>query len=433
MTMTPDMVRETFRKAACHLVPGVAERNRAIGRGAVEVSGSGAEVTLSDGRTVLDFGNYAVTLFGHRPARVIEAVHDALDLMPTTTRLLASPYSADLAARLVELLDPGRLTRVWFGLNGADAVEVTLKLAIAQTGRPAILAVENGFHGKSMGALAATADPERRKAVSAFLGDARHIPLDAGAVARAAQEAPFAALIVEPVQGEGGGRPLPPDLLRRWRADARAAGAFFISDEIQCGLRRCGSPSLAVDYGLAPDAVLLGKPLGGGVMPLSAAICTSELFAPLLDDPFFHSATFSGHPLSCAAGLAALDLLNELADEFRVVAAALAKGIAEIAQQHPEVVAVGRTTGLLGALQFTSSERAGLATLEAARQGLLLAPCVTDMSVVRVLPPVVATEQQMATAIDALHATCRAVARRTSRSPTPGVPATQDLPSQFPS
>jgi putrescine aminotransferase len=433
MIMAPDMARETFRKAASHLVPGVAERNRAMGMGAVEASGSGAEVTLSDGRTVLDFGNYAVTLFGHRPARVIEAVRDALDLMPTTTKILASPYPAALAARLVNLLDPGRLTRVWFGLNGADAVEVALKLAIAQTGRPAILAVENGFHGKSMGALAATADPERRKAISAFLGDARHIPLDADAVARAVHEAPFAALIVEPVQGEGGGRPLPPDLLRRWRADARAAGAFFISDEIQCGLRRCGAPSLAVDYGLAPDAVLLGKPLGGGVMPLSAAICTPELFDPLLDDPFFHSATFSGHPLSCAAGLAALDLLAELADHFGVVAAALATGIAEVAQQHPEVVAVGRTTGLLGALQFTTQKRAGLAMLEAGRRGLLLSQCVTDTSVARVMPPVVATEEQMATAIAVLHATCRSVARRTSRLPTPGASATRDLSRQSPS
>lgn len=416
MTGISNTAGKTLRDAASHLVPGIAERHRAMGRGAVEVSGAGAEVTLSDGRTVLDFGSYAVALFGHRPARVVEAVRDALDSMPTTTKVLANPYSAALAARLVNLLDPGRLTRVWLGLNGADAVEVALKLAIAQTGRPALLAVEKGFHGKSMGALAATADPARRAAVSAFLGDARHIPPDADAVARAAADAPFAALIVEPVQGEGGGVALPSDLLRRWRADAREAGAFFISDEIQCGFRRCGAPSLAVQYGLEPDAVLLGKPLGGGVMPLSAAVCTPELFAPLLDDPFFHSATFSGHPLSCAAGLAALDLLDDLAEHFDQVATALTAGIAEVAKQHPEVVAAGRATGLLGALQFTTPEGAGLALLEASRRGLLLAQCVSDTCVVRVMPPVVTTEEQMASALAALHATCESVTRRTSPS-----------------
>jgi putrescine aminotransferase len=415
MTALLDTAADTFRSAASHLVPGIIERNRVIGMGAMEVAADGAEVTLSSGRTVLDFGNYAVTLFGHRPPRVIEAVREALQTMPTSTKVLANPRTTSLAARLAALLDPGRLTRVYLGLNGADAVEVALKLAIAQTGCPSLLAVERGFHGKSIGALAVTADPGRRRSLQGFFGNARHIPAEPDAVARAALDAPFAALIVEPVQGEGGGRALPPELLRRWSDDAHAAGAFVIADEIQCGLRRCGPVSLAVASGLAPDAVLLGKPLGGGVMPLSAAVCTDELFAPLLLDPFFHSATFSGHPLSCAAGLAALDLLEELADRFDPVSAALAAGVSQVAREHTEVVAASRCTGLLAAVEFSSPERAGLALLEAGRRGLLLAQCVTDQSVVRLLPPVVATDHQLAAATAILHATCAAVERRTTR------------------
>lgn len=399
--------------AAAHLVEGVAARHRVIGSGAVEQWAQGAQVRLSNGRTVLDFGSYAVPLFGHRPAEVLDAVREALDTMPTTTRLLANPYAARLARRIAELVDPGRLTRVWLGLNGADAVEAALKLAIARTGVPSVLAVENGFHGKSMGALALTYDPQRREPVRGFLGDVRHLPLEPDAVARAAAKAPFAALVVEPVQGEGGGRFLPKELLRRWSEDAHAAGAFVIADEIQCGLRRCGSVSLSVEYGIKPDAVLLGKPLGGGVMPLSAAVCTEELFAPLHDDPVFHTATFAGHPASCAAGLAAIDLLERWSERFEASGAALAEGLAALAKKYPDVLAETRAAGLFGVLEFATEAQAGLAILETGRRGLLLAQCLTAPNTLRMLPPVVVTEQQLDQAFDILDTCCRSVQRRT--------------------
>jgi len=396
--------------ARAHLVPGVADRHRIIGGGGIETAGDGARVRLSNGRSALDFGSYAVTLFGHRPPSVVAAVHRALDGLPTSTRLLANPHAAGLAARLAALVDPGRLERVCLGLNGSDAVEAALKLAIARTGRPAILAVEGAFHGKSMGALAATFDPVRRGPLAGFLGDVRHLPPEPAAVARALADEPAAALIVEPVQGEGGGRILPPDLLRRWARDAHDAGTYVIADEIQCGLRRCGPVSLSVAHGMRPDAVLLGKPLGGGVMPLSAAVCTEDLFRPLLDDPYFHTATFGGHPASCAAGIAALDLLDDL--PFDAVAADLAAGIAGLAGRHGGVLADVRSVGLFAALQFRSPDRAGLAVLEAGRRGLLLAQCLTAPDVVRVLPPVVATPDELAEGLSILDAACRAVARR---------------------
>jgi putrescine aminotransferase len=415
VTVSVDGAVNVLGSASRHLVPGVAERHRVIGTGGFEVSGEGARVRLSNGRTVLDFGSYAVTLFGHRPAPVVDAVHAALDELPTSTRLLANPYAARLAQRLAGTVDPGRLTRISLGLNGSDAVEAALKLALARTGRPAVLAVQNGFHGKSMGALAATADEARRGPVAGFLGPVRHLALEPDAVARALAEQPCAALIVEPVQGEGGGRILPPDLLRRWAGDAHAAGTFVIADEIQCGLRRCGPVSLAVAYGLAPDAVLLGKALGGGVMPLSAAVCTEELFRPLLDDPFFHTATFGGHPASCAAGLAALDLLDAMADRFAAPGVQLADGVTALRGRYPALLADVRVTGLFAALEFGSAEQAGLAVLEAGRRGLLLAQCLTAPTALRMLPPVVVTPAELASALSILDAACAAVARRTAR------------------
>lgn len=403
-----------FATAMAHLPPGTAQRQRVLGSGAVEVRGDGAEVTLSDGRTVLDFGSYAVPLFGHRPAAVTEAVRAALDELPVSTRMLANPYPTRLAARLVSLIDPGRLSRVWFGLNGSDAVEAALKLAIARTGRPRVLAVRGGFHGKSMGALAVSYDPGLRDPVRGFLGEVRHLDLEPDAVRRAAAQAPFAALIVEPVQGEGGGHALPPDLLREWSADVHAAGGFVVADEIQCGLRRCGPLSIAVAEGLAPDAVLLGKPLGGGVMPLSAMVGTQELFSPFGMDPFFHTTTFGGHPASCAAGLAALDLLEKLDGYFGPLGSKLAAGVAGLAGAYPDVIAQARCAGIFCALEFRDEAQAGLAVLDAARRGLLLAPCLTAPKVIRLLPPVVTSDEQLGSALTILDATCGSVLRRTA-------------------
>ncbi|MER7004911.1 aminotransferase class III-fold pyridoxal phosphate-dependent enzyme [Dactylosporangium sp. NPDC000555] len=393
----------------------MVSRQRLVGRGAVEVGSDGAEVRLSDGRVALDFGSYAVPLFGHRPPHVVRAVHEALDTMPTSTRLLANPYAVRFGETLTQLVAPARLDRVWLGLNGSDVVEAALKLAIARTGRPAVLAVEGGFHGKTMAALAATSDPPRRQPMAGFLGDVRHLPPRADAVAEAARERPFAALILEPVQGEGGGRVLDPALLRRWSQDAHRAGAFVIADEIQCGLRRCGPVSVAVAAGAEPDAVLFGKPLGGGVMPLSAVLATESLYAPLAEDAYFHTATFSGHPLSCAAGIAALELLAEYGEQFAATAAALRDCVEPVLRRFPDVLAGGHTTGLFGVLTFATLEQAGLALLECARRGLLLAPCLTAPAVLRLLPPVVTSVEQFERAAGALRQACEAVRRKAVR------------------
>ena len=282
-----------------------------VGKGAVELTASGAEVRLSDGRVVLDFSSYAVTLVGHRHPHVVAAVQAGLERMPTSTRSLCNPVTVEAAARLVGAFPDSGLTRVWFGLSGSDAVDAALKLARLRSGRSAIAAVEGGFHGKALGALAATWSPRYRTGLDDVLAPAVHLPLRPSALAEAADRQPLAALVVEPIQGEGGVRPVPVDILRRWRDDARDLGIAFVADEIQVGFGRCGPPSLAVETGLEPDALLLGKPLGGGVLPLSAVLTSEDLWSPLSADPLLHTSTFSGHPLCCAAALAALDLLPE--------------------------------------------------------------------------------------------------------------------------
>ncbi|MEV6236549.1 aspartate aminotransferase family protein [Lentzea sp. NPDC051838] len=399
--MTID-ARGTFRRIHRHFSPALGLAGKFAGRGAVEVSASGATVTLSDGRTMLDFGSYAVTLLGHRNAAVVDAVRAQLDVLPTSTRSLANPVAAEAAEALVRHLGGG-LPRVCFGTNGADAVEAATKLARLATGRTTIAAVAGGYHGKSLGALALTHHHRFRDGLESVLGGTVHLdPGDPHAVARLTE--PLAALVFEPIQGENGVRILDEDVVRQWCADAKAAGAFVIADEIQVGLRRCGEVSVALAAGLPVDAVLLGKPLGGGVVPLSAAVCSDELYRPLLEDPFRHTATFGGQPLCVAAVPAALEAIEETsAARGTTLSQRMLSGLTAVRDRHPDVVTEVRGRGLLWGVDFRTPDLAGEVQLGLAERGLLVSPCLSRPETLRLLPPLVASDADVATALAALE------------------------------
>jgi putrescine aminotransferase len=397
--------RQALERIERHFSPGAALTAKVLGGGAVEVAASGAIVTLSDGRELLDFGSYAVTLLGHRHPTVLAAIADGLATMPTATRVLANPVTAAFAAELSERCG-GPLQRVWLGSDGSDAVEAALKLARRSSARMRVLVVEGAFHGKTLGALALTRNPLFREGLESLLGPVAELPRDdPEAVRREAAAGDVAALIVEPVQGEAGVRVLDPAVLGRWVEDARAAGAFVISDEIQAGLRRSGpfSPSLAA--GLEPDAVLFGKALGGGLMPISALVATEALAAPLIADPTWHSATFSGHPLACAAGRAALAAIDAEAENGSAVAEIVSAGLLELGAAHPGLIAEVRGAGLIWGLEFASPGAAGAALIDLAHNGLLVSPCLSSTSTVRLLPPMVTSPDQAADALAILAAT----------------------------
>ncbi len=401
----PDEVFGAYRD---HGSPGMALAARLLGRSGYEVETEGAVVRLNDGRELIDLGSYAVNLLGHRHPAVIAACHAQLDQLPISTRLLANEQTSALTRELAARFAPP-LERVWLGTNGSDAVEAALKLARRGTGRPRVLAVEGGFHGKSLGALAATANPMFHTGVESSLAAVTHLdPIDAGAVAREVAAGDVAALIFEPIQGESGVRILDTDVLRQWTADARSAGAFVIADEIQCGLGRCGAFSVAVDAGLQPDAVLFGKPLGGGVVPLSAMVSTTDFYGPLLKDATFHSLTFAGNPLACSAGRAALQALAELEDDGVRIAAAFEAQLALLAQAYPQVVASVRGRGLLWGLEMQSAALAGEALLFLAEHGIVASPCLSAPSVIRLCGSLVLTDDQLQTAFAAVDRALRA-------------------------
>ncbi|WP_432103594.1 aspartate aminotransferase family protein [Streptomyces sp. bgisy091] len=406
---------ETFRLIRRHFSPSLSFAGKFAGQGAVEVSASGSRVRLSDGRDMLDFGSYAVTLLGHRHPAVVRAVQEQLGTMPASTRSLSNSVTARAAERLVDYLG-GTLPRVYFGSNGADAVEVSVKLARIATGRDTVIAVRGGFHGKTMGALALTHNERFRSGLESLLDGVVHVdPDDADAIARIAAERPVAAVVFEPVQGENGVIPLATSVLRRWCADAHAAGAFAISDEIQVGLRRCGERSVALAEGLPVDAVLLGKPLGGGVVPLSAAVCSDALYAPLLFDPVRHTATFGGMPLCTAALPAALEAVEEYAEHGAALAERMRAELTGLHTRHPDVVYGVRGRGLAWGLDLASPEIAGEVQIGLAERGLLVSPCLSRPETLRLLPPLVAEAGDIDQAVEALDGAAAQARAQTGR------------------
>jgi putrescine aminotransferase len=380
--------------------PGFALGAKLAGAGAVEADAQGAIVRLSDGRELLDFGSYAVTLVGHRHPRVVDAVTMQLERMPTSTRMLANPMTAGFIGDLVERVG-GSLKQVWLGSDGADAVEVATKLALKRSGRPRVLAARGAFHGKTLGALALTWNPAFRDGLESMLRHVTHVdPGDPDAVRREVAAGDVAALVFEPIQGEAGVRPLDLTLLRRWSADAHAGGAYVISDEIQTGMRRCGPLSVALDAGLEPDAVLLGKALGGGIMPLSALLATRDLYAPLTADPTWHSSTFGGHPLACAAGTAALRVVDELQERASELAARVEAGLRDVVEAAPATVTAVRGRGLMWGVEFVSSGVAGSMLVELGQRGVLVSPCLSAPRTIRLLPPMVTTDAEVDRALE---------------------------------
>lgn len=408
---TGQLAQQAFAALKLHASPGAALSAKFMGGDAVELTATGTLVELSDGRQLIDFGSYAVTLLGHRHPNVLAALFAQLELMPTSTRVLANPTVTVLLETLAERTDQ-RLPRVWLGSDGADAVEVAVKLARRVSGRPRILAVDGAFHGKTLGALALTWNPAFRIGLEQHLNYVTHLSLDdPAAVAREVKRGDVAALIIEPIQGESGVRVLDHSLLRQWASDAHAAGAFVISDEIQVGLGRCGPFSLALDAGVEPDAVLLGKALGGGVLPLSALLATARLYEPIARDPTWHSATFAGHPLSAAAACATLGVLGERRGDVDRLASRLGERLRRLAEVHGDVISDVRGRGLLWGIQLANVGHAGALLLELAAGGLLTSPCLSAPDTIRLAPPITTSDEQLEQALGILDGGLEAVGR----------------------
>ncbi|MFB3881183.1 MAG: aspartate aminotransferase family protein [Armatimonadota bacterium] len=387
-----------------HVNAGLASLFKFMGFEAVEWRAEGSTIWDTEGRDYLDLlAGFGTLALGHRPAPVVEAVKRQLDLMPLSSRVLFDKPVADLAAELAAAL-PGEIEKSFFCNSGTEAVEGALKLARRHTGRPGIVATVGGFHGKTLGALSVSGREVYRKPFEPLVGGVTHVPFGDAAALAAAVDQNTAAVIVEPIQGEGGVIIPSDDYLPAARDICTRAGALLIADEVQTGLGRTGRMFACEHSGIVPDIICLAKALGGGVMPLGAFASTARIWACLEENPLLHSSTLGGSPLACAAGLAAIreiqrqDLPGRAA---RLGEHALTR-LRDLKSEHPGIIADVRGRGLLIGVQFTESDIAGLVIAGLAQRRIIAAYTLNNPEVIRIEPALTIPEPDLDRGLDAL-------------------------------
>lgn len=361
------------------------------------VSGDGAVVTDADGKSYVDLlGGIAVNVLGHRHPAVIEAVTTQLDTLGHTSNFYATEPGIALAEALVAHLGVDAHARVFFCNSGTEANEIAFKMS-RLTGRTNVVAAENGFHGRTMGALALTGQPAKREPFEPLPGNVTHVPYgDVDALERVV-DSDTAAVFLEPIMGEGGVVTPPPGYLVAAREITAKHGALLILDEVQTGVGRTGTFYAHQHDGITPDVVTLAKGLGGG-LPIGACLAigdTAELLTPGM-----HGSTFGGNPVCTAAALAVLRTLAEddLVARADVLGKVISHGVEAIG--HPLVDHV-RGRGLLRGIVLTAPK--AKAVEAAARDAGFLVNAATP-DVVRLAPPLVVTDAQVDAFLTALPA-----------------------------
>ena len=344
-----------------------------------------------DGKRWIDLiSGVSVSAVGHGNRQVIDAIcsQDYLHLM-VYGEAVESPQ-VRYAQRIASLL-PDPLDTVYFVNSGSEAVEGALKLAKRYTGRTEIIYYKNAYHGSTHGSLSVMGGEEYRNAYRPLLPDTRQIRFNEPADLRYVTPR-TACVIIEPVQGEGGIFPADRDYLQALRDRCDQTGTLLIYDEIQTGLGRTGTLYFFQQYGIVPDILCTAKAFGGG-MPLGAFIASNRIMSVLKTNPVLgHITTFGGHPVCCAAGLAALEYilserLTELADAKGALYESLLAG-------HPLVREI-RRTGLLLGVEFGDSELTARIVLRAIDRGLMTEWFLFHDTAMRIAPPLTITDAEI--------------------------------------
>lgn len=364
-------------------------------RRVVIVRGSGAIVWDADGREYIDCvaGNGAAIL-GHAHPRIVEAVRGQAGRLMSCPGIFYNGARAALAEKLAEITPQG-LEVSFFSNSGAEAVEAALKVAMKYSGRRKFVAMVNGFHGRTVGALSLTWKREYREGFIPLLRGVVHVPF--GDVERAKEEIDreTAAVFVEPIQGEGGVNVPPPGYLRALRDLCDDSGALLVFDEVQTGFGRTGRMFACEHWGVEPDVMCLAKGAAAG-LPIGITIGRREVMGAL--GPGSHGSTFGGNPLAMAAALETISVVEEenLPDRARGLGSMFRE---RVSSAKPRLLREVRGMGLMLGLRLKRPIAAEVA-VRALEEGLLV--LTAGRSVVRLLPPLVITPGQLGRAADIL-------------------------------
>lgn len=378
-----------MRTVTSHLMRAYARQPVSFARG------SGARLWDDEGVEYLDaIAGVAVTSLGHANIEIANVISEQAHRLLHTSNVFRIDWQEQLGERLCALTD---MQRAFFCNSGAEANEAALKLARLhghrkQVAQPQILVMENAFHGRTIATLTATHNPAKQQGFEPLLPGFVRVPYDdIEAVRQAAEQSPdIVAVLVEPVQGEGGIRAAGAEYLRQLRALCDRQGWLLMLDEIQCGMGRTGAWFAHQLAGIVPDVMTVAKALGNGV-PIGACLARGE--AADLFSPGQHGSTFGGNPLACRVGCTVLDIMERdaLPQRAALLGAHLLAGLHKALDGHPNVIAI-RGLGLMVGIEMSRpcKELVGRALSE---QRLLIT--VTRDTTIRLLPPLICDEAQI--------------------------------------
>jgi acetylornithine/N-succinyldiaminopimelate aminotransferase len=354
--------------------------------------GKGCYLYDLDGRRYLDFiAGIGVNALGHAHPRIVKLIRQQAGLLIHSSNLYYHQYQAPLAKRLAEM---SGLKRAFFANSGTEVMEAALKItrAYGRSIHPEkyeVIAVENSFHGRTLGALSITGQPKYRADFEPLLPGAKFVPVNDAAALEAAASERTAAIVLEVIQGEGGIYPMTAEFAAKARELADRYDALLVADEIQCGLGRTGS-YFAYQQGtsvIVPELMVTAKPLACG-LPLGALLANEKAAAALKQG--MHGTTFGGGPLACRVALEFLDILDELLPSIRSTGAYFQEKLRALAGKHGFVKEV-RGFGLMLGMELTLPGKQ--LVLDAVKAGLLI-NCTHD-TVLRFLPPYIVTEKEI--------------------------------------
>jgi putrescine aminotransferase len=380
----------------------------------VEVRSEGTKIWDEQGTEYLDCGGYGVFILGHRYPRVVAAVREQLDRHPMSARVLLNGELGQAAEQMARVA-PAGLDYVFFTNSGAEAAELGIKLARVN-GRRRLISTHGGFHGKTNGALSVTGKPMFRDPFVPGLTDVSFVPFDdVDALEAELAAGEPAAVIMEPIQAEGGVIIPAEGYLRAVRELCDRHGALLILDEVQTGLGRLGSWWGADLAGVVPDVLLVGKGLSGGVVPVAAVVATADAYRTISEDPLLHSSTYAGNPLAMSAASAALTALEEddIIPRAQSLGARLLDELVALRQEHaPRVLADVRGLGLLLAFEFHQEHFAADFVLELLNRHVIVSTSLNANRVVRLHPAAVMDDADVQWLLGAMRESAAAVEER---------------------
>ncbi len=372
------------------------------------------------GKKYIDWlGGFGVFTHGHRHPKVVKAVKDQLKKQALGSAELLDGNRSMLAKLLAEIT-PGDLQYTFFTSSGTESVECAMKMAIMATGRHYFITGTNDFHGKSLGALSLTGKGIYREPFLPMMQGVRHVPFGDFDYMKKTMESMAAigelpaAVILEPIEGEVGVVIPPDDYFPKVRELCNEYDVLLVADEVQTGLGRTGKVFAVDHWGVEPDIICLAKAMGGGVMPLSATVCTKRCYEGYMyDNPWMHSTTTGGNPLACAAGIAGINVLLEekLSEQSEEKGEYIMKKLAVLQKKYSNILTEIRGKGLLIVMIFCDDEKGYQVVTEMFGKGVLLSGTETNAHAIRIEPPLTISYENIDIGLEKLDESLAKVAK----------------------